>query len=334
MPSAPWDAPGWFEQASAWIREQISSQQLLLRGEITRPHTRPWSTVLRVPTQAGSLFFKATAPCLAYEARLTEALVSWCPDLLPDLLAADLKRSWLLMRASGAPIRESVRESGDLSHWAVVLPAYAELQIEFAGRQDELLSLGVFDRRLESLPYHYQRLLEDREALCLDQPDGLTQIQYQQLFNLIPNFKQMCARLSGYGLPATLHHDDFHDGNVFLQNGRYSIIDWGETCLAHPFFSMLVNLRSTAYSLKWEFNDPRLESLREAYLRPWERFAKPAELLDCFRLAMPVAMVNRALTWHLVVSALEGESREAYAESVPGWLMEFLDSESADSALL
>ena len=195
-------------------------------------------------------------------------------------------------------------------------------------------SLGVFDRRLESLPSHFERLLEDREALCLDQPDGLPQIQYQQLLKLIPKFKQMCARLAEHGLPETLHHDDFHDGNVFLQNGRYAIIDWGESCLAHPFFSMLVNLRSTAYSLKWEFNDPRLEPLCRAYLGPWERFANPEELLDCFRLAMPIAMVNRALTWHQVVSTLEGGSRKAHAEAVPGWLMEFLDSGSADSNLL
>ena len=83
--------------------------------------------------------------------------------------------------------------------------------------------------------------------------------------------------------------------------------------------------------MKWEINDSRLTSLRDAYLKPWQRFASPSDLLDAFRLAMPVAMVNRALTWHRVVSELEGESWAKYAEAVPGWLMEFLDAQASIS---
>jgi len=328
MPSSPWEKPGWLESASAWIQKQLTIHNLALTGEITQPHTRPWSTVLKVPTDEGLLYFKASAPSLAYEPRLTEALVRWRPDLLPELLGSDLERGWLLMCASGVPIRESIRAKGDLSHWEVVLPAYAELQIELSNRADELLSLGILDRRLESLPAQFEALLEETEAMCMGKPEGLTQEQYESLSALLPKFAQMCDRLAEYGIPESLHHDDFHDANVFLCDGRYILTDWGEACLSHPFFSMLVNLRSTAYSMKWEFNDPRLIPLRDAYLKPWERFAPPSDLLAAFRLAMPVAMVNRALTWHHVVSELEGESRAENAEAVPGWLMEFLEAET------
>jgi len=328
MPPSPWEEPGWFESASAWIQVQLNIHKLSLTGEIIQPHIRPWSTVLKVPTSGGLLYFKASAPSLAYEPCLTEALVRWRPDLMPELLGGDLERGWLLMRDSGEPIRESVRAKGDLSHWEVVLPTYAELQIELSDRVDELLLLGVLDRRLESLPAQFERLLEDTEAMCLGQPEGLTQAKYEKLQELQPRFARMCARLAEYGIPESLHHDDFHDANVFLRNGRYILTDWGEACVSHPFFSMLVNLRSTAYSMKWDFNDPRLIPLRDAYLKPWERFASASDLLAAFRLAMPVAMVNRALTWHHVVSELEGESRSEHAEAVPGWLMEFLETET------
>ncbi|MGB7875533.1 MAG: phosphotransferase [Anaerolineales bacterium] len=328
MPSTPWEEPGWFESASAWIQEQLKNHCLSMTGEITQPHIRPWSTVLNVPTDAGILYFKASAPSLAYEPRLTEALVRWRPDLMPELLGSDLERGWLLMRDSGEPIRESIRTTGDLSHWEVVLPAYAELQIELSDRAEELLSLGLLDRRLEGLPAQFERLLEDTESMGLGQPEGLTQTKYEKLQELQPKFAHMCARLAKYGIPESLHHDDFHDANVFLRDSRYILTDWGETCVSHPFFSILVCIRSTAYSMKWDFNDPRLISLRDTYLKAWERFASPADLLAAFRLAMPVAMVNRALTWHHVVSQLEGESHAEYAEAVPGWLMEFLEAET------
>lgn len=330
MPSIPWEEPGWFESASAWIHERLRTHGLSLIGKITQPHIRPWSTVLNVSTDDGTLYFKASAPSLAYEPRLTETLVRWQPDLLPELLGSDLERGWLLMFDSGEPIRESIRTKGDLSHWDIVLPAYAELQIELSERVDELLSLGVLDRRLDGLPAQFARLLEDAEAMMFGQPEGLTQTKYEKLQELQPRFARMCARLAEYGIPETLHHDDFHDANVFLRDGRYILTDWGEACVSHPFFSMLVCLRSTAYSMKWEFNDSRLIPLRDAYLKPWELFATSTDILAAFRLAMPVAMVNRALTWHRVVSELEGDARAEYAEAVPGWLMEFLDAETED----
>lgn len=334
MPASPWDEPDWLETANTWIKEQLIENQIALTGEITQPHIRPWSTVLNVPTSDGNLYFKASAPSLAYEPRLTEALVRWRPDLMPELLGTDLERDWLLMRDSGQPIRESIRTNGDLSHWDIVLPAYAELQIELSERVGALLSLGVLDRRLESLPTRFERLLEDSESMCFGQPEGLTRPKHEALLELRPKFARMCARLAEYGIPESLHHDDFHDANVFLQNGRYILTDWGEACLSHPFFTMLVCTRSTAYSMKWEFDDSRLNSLRDAYLKSWERFASPSDLLAAYHLAVRIAMVNRPLTWHRVVSNLEGESRAEHAEAVPGWLMEFLDAENEDPVSL
>jgi len=170
--------------------------------------------------------------------------------------------------------------------------------------------------------------------MYLDQPEGLTQEKYKSLLDLRPKFAHMCARLAEYGIPESLHHDDFHDANVFLKDGRYILTDWGEACFSHPFFTLLVCFRSTAYSMKWEFDDLRLEPLRDTYLKPWERFASPPDLLAAYRLSVRIAMVNRALTWLRVVSSLEGEIRAEYAEAVPGWLMEFLEAETADPIFL
>ena len=76
----PWSQPGWREQADAWIHSQLEQHGMSIAGMIEQPHVRPWSTVLRVPVEAGVLYFKATAPMLMHEPGLTQALAHWRPD--------------------------------------------------------------------------------------------------------------------------------------------------------------------------------------------------------------------------------------------------------------
>ncbi|MBI5564518.1 MAG: hypothetical protein HY870_06465 [Chloroflexi bacterium] len=61
-PKLQWEDPDWLQQASEWIHVETDRQGLQLLGPIEQPHVYPWSTVLRMPTTDGRLFFKATAP--------------------------------------------------------------------------------------------------------------------------------------------------------------------------------------------------------------------------------------------------------------------------------
>ena len=208
--SLPWTQAGWLDSASQWIREQLEQHGLTLSGPIEQPHVRPWSTVLRMPASVGDLYFKAVAPALGHEPALTVALAGWRPDCMPKLLAADTARGWLLMRDSGVALRRLIREDGHLRRWHPILPLYAGLQTEMAARLPELLALGALDRRLAQ----YKHLLADTSALHVGQPDGLSAEAYQRLRDMAPRFAAQCERLAVFGLPETLHHDDFHDGNI------------------------------------------------------------------------------------------------------------------------
>jgi hypothetical protein len=327
----PWLQAGWFASAAGWINEQLAGLGLKLAGPIDQPHIRPWSTVLRVPAGDGLLYFKATAPVLSHEPGLTAALAHWRPDCMPEVLAVDLARGWLLMRDSGLPLRSLIRADGDLRRWGPVLPLYAEVQIELAGRRPELLRLGALDRQLEQLPAAYERLLADAGSLRLDQPDGLSREAYQRLRALAPRFAAECRQLAAFGLPETLHHDDFHDGNIFVRAARVTFTDWGESCVAHPFFTTLIMLRSAAHTLNLALTAPEVVALRDRYLEPWERLAPRAALLEACALAQRVGMVCRALTWHRVVSVLDEPARSEHADAVPGWLGEFLGVMTAEN---
>ena len=330
-PLIPWTQAGWFEYASAWVHAELELQGITVSGPVEQPHFRPWSTVLRVPTCDGYVFFKAVSPVDPYEPALLGALARWIPDLVPRLLSVDTERGWVLMRDAGQRLREMIRPARDLRPWLPVLPRYAELQIELSRRVPDLLALGVPDRRLPVLSTLYQPLLADVEILRIDQTPGLTRGQYERLLGLAPRVTELCGRLAEYRIPETLNHGDLNDGNVFVGERSPAFIDWGDGCVSHPFYSLRTVLVSAEISLGLEENSPELHPLRDAYLEPWTRYGAREDLLGALDLASRLASINGALTWHRLVSRLEGTKREEYAEPVPALLEEFLDAETSSS---
>lgn len=275
---SPWQQPGWLETAQVWIRAELALQNISLSGAIEQPHIRPWSTVLQVPTEVGMAYFKASAPYFGHETGLTAFLARLRPELTPDLLAVDLTRHWLLMRASGVPLRTFIKADNSIERWREVLPLYVDLQKSLMMRQADLLALGMLDRRLERLPEFFDQLVAEESAMLLDQPEGLTSDEYHRLKAFGPQFERMCARLASFGIPETIHHDDFHDGNIFVQDGRIIFTDWGESALTHPFFTLVVMLRSVENSLDLLPEAPEVLKLSDWYLSYWTDYAPLAEL--------------------------------------------------------
>lgn len=320
----PWERPGWRERVRTWIQLELEQRELGITGAIEQVHVRPWSTVLRVPTRAGAVYFKASAPDLAHEPAVTESLSRWRPDDLPTVLAADPERGWLLMVDGGTRLREVLAADRDLRHWEDLLPRYAELQIDVAGRLGELLKHGIPDRRLASLPERYRRLLDDTEALRIDLPDGIDSVDYGRLRELEPRLAELSARLAASAVPESIHHGDLHDGNIFVRNGHYTLFDWGDGSVSHPFFSLRTAFVSLENTLQIEEGAPEISRLRDAYLEPWTRYASPGELLTTFDLAQRLSPFISALSWYQSVSLLEPSLKKDYAHAVPSLLQEFL----------
>jgi len=229
---------------------------------------------------------------------------------MPPVLAVDLQRGWMLTPDLGATLRSLIQSTRDLQHFHRVLPLYAEVQIDLTSRVNELLELGGLDRRLTMLPDYYEQLLTDTDALRLNHPDGLCTEEHRRLRQFAPEFRAMCERLAGYRIPETLHHEDFHDANIFVRNSHYTFSDWGESGVAHPFCTLLVTC------------------LRDIYLEPWTYYESRENLIAAFKLAYRVGMVCRALTWHRILAGVEEPVKAEDAEAVPGWLQEFLNYET------
>ena len=322
-----WHNPVWQKQAHDWIRAEAKRNSIQLTGEIEQNHAYAWSTVMRVPSTAGMLFFKATAPETIYESALTKKMAGWFPDCLPDLVAVDTARGWMLMRDGGDQLRASIRPTKDVRPWEPVIAQYANLQIGIAARVDEILALGIPDHRLAVLPVLYKQLLTDKTSLMIDQEKGLTSAEFQQLKNLTSRFEQICADLAAFGIPESVNHGDFHDGNVLVKDGRITFFDWGDASVTHPFTSLRTFFVSMEIAL--DLDDyapptPEMITLRDRYLECWEGFASKEQLLKAYNVSRPVASIVKVLAWHQTISRLEGPLREEYAWIVPEVLREFM----------
>jgi hypothetical protein len=286
-----WTDPVWLAQVRAWIDEQAARLGLSVVGEIEQPHDRPWATVLRIPTERGDLYFKANAPPLQFEAALVEVLAERRPDAVPPLVAVDLERGWMLMEDAGTRLRELVERERDLSCWLDLMPLYAGVQLDLAARADDLVALGVPDLRLAVLPARYEELLAEVELPAEDRP---------RVDASVPRVQELCDELAGFGLPETIQHDDFHDGQVYVRDERYLLLDWGDACVSHPFFTLSVTLEGM---LAWGLDDVEgsvdTTPFLNAYLASFADYGDPSALEAAARIALRLGWVCRAVNSRL-----------------------------------
>ncbi len=262
--------------AEAWIQQQIETM-----GAIELVHEEPWSTVFRVPVDPGIAWFKACAPVQAFEPRLSADLFARWPDRVGEVLAHDEERAWLLVADAGT----SLREVGNPPEtWLAALPLYAELQRGEADHAAEHLARGVPDLRVETLPAHYEDLVRR------DLPLASSEIGTLRRF--APRFAELCAELSSFDLPATIQHDDLHHANLYLRDEQLRFLDWGDSSIANPFFSLVVVFRFLDEVNGLPASDPWYQRLRDAYLEPWG-----SGLADAFSLAVRVGTFAHAFAW-------------------------------------
>jgi hypothetical protein len=251
--------------------------------------------VLRVPLADGVAWFKACAPVTAFEPRLSAELFARAPDRVADVLAHDEERAWLLLADAGAPIGMSAEPET----WLAVLPGYAELQRGEAAHSDDHLAHGVPDLRLSALPARYDDLL--RDELPLD-PDETRRVR-----EFAPRFAQLCDELAEHGIRSSVQHDDLHGGNVYAHGGRVRVLDWGDSCISHPFASLFETFRFLEGMNGLPPTDPWFARLRDAYLEPWGR-----GLVETFELAIRVGTFAHAIAWTRQRDNLPDDERPSF----------------------
>jgi hypothetical protein len=306
----PWAFAGWYAEVCEWTAGQLARLGRRAGGEPVQHQTNGISCVLRVPTDAGDMFFKQAAalPLFCNEPRLIEWLAARAPELAPTPAAADPQRRWLLLEDRGQPFWSGAADQD----WLAVTRAHARLQRSLAGEIPALLAAGCVDRRLEGLPAQIAELLAD-ETL------GLEPEKVRRTREHLPRVEAMCGELAALGVPQTLVHADLHGGNIVGGGGRAAIIDWTDACVSHPFFDLLTitDHPDTPEHLR--------ASLRAAYLEEWSGVADAARRERAWALAQPLAALHQAVSYRGIVTGIEPDERPIFDEDLPHFLHLALD---------
>jgi hypothetical protein len=116
----------------------------------------------------------------------------------------------------------------------------------------------------------------------------LTEEEQEHLYQVAPYLKSSCFELARLGIPASIHHGDFHRGNILVNETGCTLIDWAAFVgVAHPFLSLWVPLSD------WDISAQTI--LSESYLEVWSSFAPKEQLRHALVLAHPLAALCGAL---------------------------------------
>jgi hypothetical protein len=278
-------------EIEAWIRVHVAPT-----AAIELAHESPWATVLRVPVAAGAAWFKACGGAQAFEPRLSAELFARWPDVAAEVLAHDEERAWLLLADAGAPTAGRGNPPEPLLS---LLPRYAELQRGEALYSNEHLAHGVPDLRAARVPERYDDLLRGDLPLEHD--------EIARLRAFAPRLAELCGELAAHGVAETVQHDDLHLANVYERDGRFRLLDWGDTSIAHPFASLVVPFRFLEEINRLPPTNPWFERLRDAYLEPWG-----SGFGETFALALRVGAFAHAIAWSRQRDHLPEEARDGF----------------------
>jgi Ser/Thr protein kinase RdoA (MazF antagonist) len=183
-----------------------------------------------------------------------------------------------------------------------------------------MIALGVPDQRP-------QRLTALTTALVEDPALDLEPSQRDRLRATLGQYEGWCARLASSGIPASLNHDDLHDGNVLVGEGAdraLRFFDWGDSAVAFPFTTLLVTLRVFADRFGLSADDARVLRVRDAYLDAYDDELDRAEIRELAQLATWTGKPGRALSWRRALTMANPLELAEHGDTVSGWLEELL----------
>jgi hypothetical protein len=277
----PWARPGWLAEASAWVAEQA-------RVEAEPELVRQWplSAVYRFSTAEGPLYLKAVFALFRHEPAVTAALADEHPGDVPDVVAIDSDRGFLLMREFGP-------ELGDRASplWVDGVRLTAGIQRAWLGRGQELAALGAPARRLESL----RGELGGDDALAA-----------------------ALARMEELDLRDTIVHGDLHPWNATVDPDGIRIVDWSDAAIGPPFLDLAVVLYTVPAA------DVRAR-LIHAYLEPLHELAPEPQLREAAALGEVLGSLYQAVSYRAINGAFEPDDRWLFADEEKRWLERAVD---------
>jgi hypothetical protein len=294
---ASWARPGGPDADLAWADAALE----LAGMPRTEPaaQVRSWnlSSLWRLPTERGTAWLKVVPSFFAHEGAILTAIGS---DHVPEVLAADGPRTLLAevpgddLYGVGGPVLPSM------------IDVLVDLQSAWSARIDDLLALGLPDWRRDALTDALTTLVERWSP-------RLAPAVAIGLDHLLAGLAERWVAVESCGLPDTLVHGDFHQGNFRSAGpGHLVLLDWGDSGVGHPMLDHPAFLERLS---------PRDQAAaRDAWTRRWTSVIPGCEPDRAAQLLEPVGALRQALIYQVFLDGIETDERIYHAPDPERWL--------------
>ncbi len=294
---APWARPGGPAVLLRWADEQLGERGTARTGPAEQMRSWNLSGIWRLPTTSGSVWLKAVPSFFAHEGDV----IDWIGSPPGPSLVAHAPGRVLMAEASGAPNHDT---RGPALEPMVQL--LTRLQERAAAQTDDLLAIGVPDRRLPTM-------LARVESVAEQWAGSVDPHERQALAALVADLPRRFADIDACGVPDTLVHGDFHPGNVVGAAGGYVLIDWGDSFVGHPLIDEL------AFTQRLGAQDRVVA--RGWFVDAWRRLAPQADPDRAAELLRPVLPLLAAVMYADFCAGIEPDER-VYHESDVGRMLQ------------
>lgn len=287
---SPFAKPGWLRKLFLWTRQQIAPFGFRLTGAFQQLNASPTFNLIRLETEDGGVWFKATGEPHSSELPVTVALARLFPRFVPPILGVHPTwNGWLSEDVAGV----SLDQVADFDAWRQVAEQLAELQIESIGKTTALLEAQAKDLRVSQLMERIDPFVERMsELMAVQEKPTPAPLVQSELATLAGGLKESCVLLEDLGLPNTLGHIDFNPGNILVSGDHCVFLDWAEGCVTNPLLTFEY-LRE--HMLRSEIKEPVGKRLASAYFLPWVSLHSPKDLRRAMTLASLVAVFAYAV---------------------------------------
>jgi hypothetical protein len=320
----PWEQKAWFDSASLWLHHQLNRLNIQTTGSVEQFRAfRTASSILRVPTSQGMVYFKASFNHPPLEAPLTKALAQRWPGHVPAPLAIDEKRNWMLSMDYGN--RDGHRLQ--FSDYPSIARVLAQIQRESLDSMAQWQELACPVQELEQLSGFIAGF--DRLAGVLSEGGGiaLSTEEIDRLGRMSDRLQACCSSLAEFSIPNMLVHPDVWFANLHFRDDGWLITDWSGTVISHPFLSVLKLIRfrelwssqaddlngplppnAPTLAIGKEGDEKLTTAILDAYLERFEEFESKDRLNEAMALARELEGAWRLFKWQQAIAHEEYES--------------------------
>jgi hypothetical protein len=255
------------------------------------------STVVRLTTDEGIVYFKADHILPPPEAAIVGRLARHSPYLVPRVVAVEETQGWSLTLDAGSTGPTSLDDQ-PTGVWRAIARAFGMLQRNTGHGPDDWVAIGCRDLR-------GPRRFEALRAMIEHASPGLETSDQNALRRLLPRIEEACDDLSHDGVPATLVHQDLVPENLIWNAGQVVFLDWSDTVVGHPFFGL-----DRLLDFCWNDADRKAAVIAD-YLTGFEEAASPERLRRSFDRVLWLRVLYEDLRWHHEILALPSASEQA-----------------------